>query len=224
MAYLLFYQASTFAWQSGISDWGIFWGSIFFAIVFAVPVLAVGLLWAPFAALICWRVANSKGLKGRRYAVAGAAYSILYFFPWVYLVARLYDRTFPRILVRGVYVILYCVIWPLAALSVFFPAQGPPPLNLFLLMLLPIAATWFLSLRRLIGWRNLDRSASDDLSDDVMPNTVYILPFAFAYIWTLVTAAAWGLFYWITSDTSELVNRLSVFWNNKDMGFWTLIS
>ena len=39
---------------------------------------ALGLLWAPFAALFCARVARSRGLVTRRYALADAIYSILF--------------------------------------------------------------------------------------------------------------------------------------------------
>lgn len=173
----------------------IFWGAIFFAIVFGGPMLVTGLLWAPFAAMICWRLAEWRGLNGRRYAVTGATYSILYFLPWVYLVVRLCDRTVPSFLVRGVYIVLYCVVWPLAALSIVFPAQGPSPFNLLLFVLLPSTMTWFLSLRRLLAWRKLDRLSTDHLSDGVRPDRVYIVPFALAYAWTLISAAAWTLFF-----------------------------
>ena len=41
---------------------------------------ALGLLWAPFATMLCARAARARGLDSRRYAIAGAVYSVLFYY------------------------------------------------------------------------------------------------------------------------------------------------
>ena len=55
--------------------------------------LAAGLLWAPFNALLCFNAAKRRGLSGRPYAIAGAAYSILLALPGLHLLMRLRGST-----------------------------------------------------------------------------------------------------------------------------------
>ena len=66
-----------------------------------------GLVWSPFAALITWRMARSRGLDGERYALAGAAFSIFLLLPWLLLVTALHKRYVPDTAVRLSYVLLY---------------------------------------------------------------------------------------------------------------------
>ena len=67
----------------------------------------VGPLWAPFGALICARIARKRGLNVWRYAGVGALYSILLFWPWVYLALRMNDKTLHRGLIVLFYVVVY---------------------------------------------------------------------------------------------------------------------
>lgn len=61
--------------------------------------VAASVVWAPFGALICALIAWRRGLNPRRYAVAGAAHSVLFFLPWVYLAARMLGVRIPKTLV-----------------------------------------------------------------------------------------------------------------------------
>ena len=61
--------------------------------------VAASVVWAPFGALICALIAWRRGLNPRRYAVAGAAHSVLFFLPWVYLAARMLGVRVPKPLV-----------------------------------------------------------------------------------------------------------------------------
>ena len=139
----------------------------------------------------------------RRYATTGAIYSVLFFWPWAYLVARMADRTPPSFLVRGAYVIVYFVIWPLAALSLCFPALMASALRPLLVLLLPCAVTWFISLKNLLGLNRYEWRTEDEDSDDIIPERVYIMPFAYAFVWTLVAGAAWGATYFVEPDSSS---------------------
>ncbi len=57
------------------------------------------------------------GLSLSRYAMAGALYSLLFLFPYVYLAARMNNRSFPTFVVGLVYFVLFIVIWMGGALS-----------------------------------------------------------------------------------------------------------
>ncbi len=203
---------STLPYMFGIfTDWrdwilvpifAVFWSVVFFPIVIAWPSLAVGLLWAPFAALICARMAKSRGLDKRRYATVGAIYSILFFWPWAYLVARMRDKNVPSYFVKGTYIILYCVVWPLATLSAILPALMASPLRPFLLVVPLSAVTWFISLKNLLGLNKYEWRTDDDV-DGMIPERVYIMPFAYAFIWTLFAGAAWAATYFVEVDSSS---------------------
>ena len=92
----------------------------------SVAVFAVfGIAWAPIAAAVCWAIARSKKFDVWRYAFIGALYSVLLFFPWLYLVARMYDQTIPRALIRFVYGLLYvCWIYVIIVVLVMFLSES----------------------------------------------------------------------------------------------------
>ena len=54
-------------------------------IAFVPPMylMVIGLLWTPFAALICLAVARVRRLEGEGCGKAGALYSLLFLLPWV---------------------------------------------------------------------------------------------------------------------------------------------
>ena len=173
---------------------------VVFPSLVAGPGIAVGVLWMPFAALFCARAARSRGLDSGRYAVAGAIYSILLFIPWVYLVLRLRGRELPSSLVRMAYIILFFGIWPLATLSTFFSALFAVPLRPLLLVLPASAVTWLISIWNL--WRANKRAnaCGDELSDAMLPHHAYIMPFAYATLWTLFAATTWAATNYIEPD------------------------
>ena len=83
---------------------------IVYALAMQVLLLAIalfGLLWAPFGALACAWTAKSKGMPATRYAVRGLVYSLLLFFPWVYLMMRMSGRCIPASCIVVGYVALY---------------------------------------------------------------------------------------------------------------------
>ena len=51
-----------------------------------------GLIFAPLAALSCAWVARKEDLNPWQYALAGAVYSSLVFFPWLYLIRKMQDK------------------------------------------------------------------------------------------------------------------------------------
>ena len=174
-----------------------------FLIALLVPVALVvvwfglGVLWSPFAALICARVAHTRGLESRKYAAAGAVYSLLFFWPWVYLIARMYGKSIPGAVIRGAYVLLYIVLWPASALSFIPMAFSPQPYGMVaLLLMLLCCITLFVSKGRLTRWHSRhSHSRRDrlDMSDDVLPNREYVLPFVHVFAWILVTVGFWWL-------------------------------
>ena len=93
---------------------GVALSAVFFPLTASVLsgyVALAGLIWAPFGALISARAAHKRGLPVRRYAVAGAALSVLYFAPWLHLVMRMHDRHLPRFVIWCAYFILYVSFW-----------------------------------------------------------------------------------------------------------------
>ena len=173
---------------------GIIISLLFPALAFAAG-LGLGVLWAPFAALTCARVARSRGLDRRKYALAGAVYSILFFWPWVYLVTRLYGRKIPGPVIRGAYVLLYGVIWPSSALSFIPLAFSPQPfgvVSVFLLML--SIGTWLISFRG-FNWSGINGKGHvrTDPSDEVMPDSSYVMPFAYVFGWITLIVCFWWL-------------------------------
>ena len=54
-----------------------------------VYLLGIGLLWSPFAAVICDQIAYRRRLVEGNYLKAGAIHSALLFLPWVYLIVRM---------------------------------------------------------------------------------------------------------------------------------------
>ncbi len=86
-------------------------------------------MWAPFAALITVAVARRRQLteptgpsNHQAYARAGALYSALLFFPWLYLLARLLGRPVPTPIVGASYAVLYAVCLAATGLTAVFAA------------------------------------------------------------------------------------------------------
>ena len=147
--------------------------------------LVLGLVWAPFGALVCSLVARRKGLERRRFAVAGALYSLFFFWPWVYLLLRMYDRSVPRFLVRGAYIMLYGAIWPFGSL-IFFVVAGNSPTIWVIPVLLFVGSgiTWIVSMRMLTSW--LKNQEQTEQPPDVLPHRNYIVPFGLTFAWLLL--------------------------------------
>ena len=66
-----------------------------------------GLLVSPIAGLTTWRLARGRLLSGKREALAGVAYSICLFLPWILLVVALRRESLSGLTVNKCYVLLY---------------------------------------------------------------------------------------------------------------------
>lgn len=101
--------------------------SIFLAIVLAI----IGVVWSPFAAFWCARVARGKGLSARSYAVRGGVYSALFFLPWVYLTLRMAGKSGARAVATGSYWLLYAIwfvfVMFAVGIDVFYLPSGDQP-------------------------------------------------------------------------------------------------
>ncbi len=84
-------------------------------ISFSLLILAIGVVWSPFAALICARVASTTGEPVGRIAKTGALQSVLFFFPWVYFLLRILGKLTPDRVVAGAHSVIYlaCLLGPI---------------------------------------------------------------------------------------------------------------
>ena len=189
-------------------------GAIFFGFVIAssvsllLPILLqiLGLPWAPFAAWICARSARKKGLDVRRHAVAGALYSALLFWPWVYFILRMNGRNVPVVLIRLFYISVYAswmlgfVIITLGGAIAAHPGiermyefSNPRVAASYFVYCLFIAnlVTWFVSLVRFLKRRraNPDVSRADALIDREYLTPPALMIATATLVWTLSMVA-----------------------------------
>lgn len=168
-----------------------------FGILFGAAIfLAFGLLWSPFAALICALIAHIRGLSVRRYARAGAVYSALFFLPWVYLVARMFGKSVPKQVVAAVYIILYGGVWlcgtaGLAVLGFLISstAQGISGISAVVAFVVSIALC-IASVRQFSRRRACLRDNPAVSQDDILPDRAYIMPFAHTLGWLIIYLVA----------------------------------
>ena len=168
----------------------------FFMMAFIGIAIIAGLVWAPFGALACALIAWRRGLSPYRYAVAGAAYSALFFLPWVYLAARMLGWAIPKPLTALPYVVLYGLwaygparysyeIW--TDVEVYRPAW----LFAWVANMFTMAA----SLPLLTPFKRINpfrRARRDAPLRDTLPNPVYLLTFALLWGWTALTVLSGG--------------------------------
>ena len=162
-------------------------------LVVIAPAGIVSTLWAPLGALICALIARRRGLSPRRYALAGAAFSALFFLPWVYLVARMLGWVIPKPLVVLSYAILY-LMWIQGPFQLSYGAWADGddlyPNALWLCMwlgnILAMMASVLLMMTPIAKKINPFRRASRDDAPirDTLPNPVYLLPFALLWGWS----------------------------------------
>ena len=164
--------------------------------VFVYALLVAGIVWSPFAALVCALVARFRGLSIPRYTVAGAVYSALLLLPWVSLLALMYGRSIPRSLATMVYILLYGV-WIFASMIgtlTFISTDhgetidlGPIGVSLtmvFVISLIVNASTWIGSLTWLI---RVDTYPYDrEQKGEALASSAYLQPFALAAVWIIL--------------------------------------
>lgn len=93
----------------------------FVPVVIRIMIVA-GLIWSPFAAVITAGVAYltrqareetaTSSIWG--YALAGAIYSMLLIFPWIYMLSRMLGKPFPGFVVRIAYGMLYLILFSIS--------------------------------------------------------------------------------------------------------------
>lgn len=136
---------------------------------------ALGLLFAPVAAIYCRRSARLNGLDARRYALMGGVYSLMFFAPAIYLLARLRGRNAPNGAVIAAYVILYSY-WLLGpvGLAILMAAIGVGAEMCIALFLIWIASAAHVSNHD--AWRSLLNSHAP-----AVPGYIHLIPFLLAY-------------------------------------------
>ncbi len=177
-----------------------------------VCLLIFGVLWTPFAALICGRIARAKSLRVGSYVGAGAGYSALFFLPWIYLVARMLGRNPPSVLIRASYVLIYaCWLALTGGYAVYyftelylFDAHGlerygwEKAIGLAVIMFVVVALnllTWTASVLALRRAHAEHRMKSGDAPREILPGGVYIYPFALLLAWVMAFPLVWAITY-----------------------------
>lgn len=89
-------------------------------LIILLPILLTiaGILWSPFAALLCGLAARRNGLPAGQYARTGWSYSVQMLLPWIYLAALLSDKPPSAKIVRIGYRALYALWASVIILSV----------------------------------------------------------------------------------------------------------
>ena len=177
--------------------------------IFVPLVMPLGVLWAPFAALICALRTRSIGLSAKRYAAFDALYSTLLLLPWIYLMIRMYGKVPSKGLVQLGYVLLY-IVWSCTIFlnsAVGFPAYTGAglvqPTGVDRLIAYGVFAILVVNLSTLVFSivqlsRNHNRSVyTDDSSEDILPHRGYIMPYLYGLIWLVIHIAMlllWSLY------------------------------
>ena len=175
-------------------------------ILIPIGLLVLGILWSPFAALICNRIAHHRKLTGE-YEGTGAGYSAVFLLPWCYLVLRMLGRRPSESLVRAVYGGLY--FWWLALVAgygTFWYTEA----NFFGWRKMEIYGLgqaiwqtifWFALIAAQLGhlgfsvWSLRETHARVrryvPTSTEFNPDVAYIYPFIFFLAWMVVFPIAW---------------------------------
>lgn len=177
-----------------------------------IGLIIVGLLWSPFAALICLAVARVRRLDGDGWGKAGALYSLTFFLPWVWLVLRMAGVPIPAVVTRAGYAVFYglwalsCVFLVIAGvfLTAGFGTEALRPDSTIVLSAgLFAGAVWFASLRRTLRLQPPREDAPRE--DEIIVPTPPSVPMRVAYAamhvsWTLGTLGmlAQGIFEYAT--------------------------
>ena len=160
-----------------------------FVTVFLHILAAFGLLWSPIAAITCGRAARARGLDTRRYAIAGAIYSILLFLPWIYLWSKLRNKPLSDSTITLGYMFVYglWLLGPVVTVTIFiatsFPHDRDPIRTIILSVMLAMVAISFLHFKfPTVGIRRADVHSSGKQSSDMLIVLAYIMPFIYSYI------------------------------------------
>ena len=143
----------------------------------------VGIGASPVVAATCALLARRRGLSMRRYAIAGAIYSVLSFLPGVYLIAVLAGRTPPKALIVLAYLAML-VMWVASSIALAMFGMGVG----VVFELRPFEAKWVATMlyfggmivvstavQLTWGWWVVKRRPAPRL--DPLPHAGYLVPF-----------------------------------------------
>ena len=181
--------------------------ALLLAFVPPMYLMVIGLLWTPFAALICLAIARARRLEGEGHGKAGALYSLLFLLPWVWLVLRMMGVPVPAMVARVGYAVMYGLWLCAAALLIagafltmgFGEEELRPDSALLIFSGMFAGAVWFASLRRTLRWRARQREGENEVRASVPMRTAFI---AMSVSWALcaVSVFAQGIFEYATFD------------------------
>lgn len=174
-----------------------------------------GLVWAPVAGLISGvsaAVSSRNGGIALRNAVKGGFYSMLFVFPWIYLIFRTYGKTAPYPIVIIGYVVIY-ISWlfgPIALSFVLFYVFSSPEVssnNPFLddseervTQITVLIGSAMSLLANVIFWMKSLRDIRQSRINDKSHSRSYIMPFVYPAVlmilsFLIFTILDWGLRY-----------------------------
>ena len=184
-----------------------------------ILLLVAGILWSPFAALICATMARRLDLPPGRYARAAWSYSAQFLIPWTYLSATLHGNPTNRQTSRIDYILIY-TLWAVVSLGyigVFAGAflhpdgeHGPfgdlaqsgtgrmsTHIAAILIDFVPIPTNVFLfqkTLRDLLRKRREDRWNAQKLQNPpnyALPHKAYTRPFSMTLLGSVLICLSW---------------------------------
>lgn len=183
----------------------------FFPILLISAAMALGLLGAPIAALVCVIISRVRRLDSS-YAGTGAWYSMLFILPWIYLVLRMLGVQVSGKLAQLGYATLYGV-WLYAAILATVGGLAYPFVNdelrigdMVLLISggLFIGCVWFVSLRRL-----LRRNATSPIESSMPMRVAYTALHALWLLFATGIVLA-GMFEANVKDKSDVASVLYI--------------
>ena len=153
-------------------------------VMFWIPIwayliwLGLSILFAPFVGAICMWLAHRRGLSVYYYGLIGAAYSVLFLLPGVYLMILLSKGTVPRIAIVAAYVALYLtwclLLWAASLLLIEILDE-----NRILGVVLLVSSGFAL----VVSLRLLKYEQGFDSYEEHTPHDlVYLIPFLFAFL------------------------------------------
>ena len=151
-----------------------------------------GLVVSPIAGLIAWRVARGRLLSGGRETLAGVAYSVCLFLPWILLVVALRRGRLSSSTVNNCYILLYLawLIGPLITFGImganFQTLDSDPRPNFWWVgfsIFWGMVFLWVGSAAMTVKWW----SGVEDVTAGCLTSFKFIMPYALACVclWTL---------------------------------------
>lgn len=155
--------------------------------IFTMFGFALGLLWAPFGAVVCALIAKRRGINPLRRAIASVAYSVLLLAPWIYLAARTAGVSIPKPFAALAYVPVYWAWLHGPALYAYDSLdEGILYRCLWALNLLTMLASLLMMapIKRINPFYRGAGNAPP--RRDALPNFVFAMPFAWLVGWSAV--------------------------------------